>query len=153
MQIWDTTGQEKFQSLGNAFYRGADCCALAFDITNHKSFESLDRWKAGFLEHAAVNDPSTFPFIVLGNKLDKEADRKVPVQKAEAWAKENGSIPFYQTSALENVAVEDAFITMAQAAIKRETENQIFMPATIGGAPGSGLKLGKDNKKKSKTQV
>ena len=32
--IWDTAGQEKFQSLGYAFYRGADCCALVYDITN-----------------------------------------------------------------------------------------------------------------------
>ena len=72
------------------------------------------------MEHAAVNDPSTFPFVVLGNKIDKEQDRKVPTQKAEAWSKENGNIPYYETSALENVAVDDAFITMAQAAIKRE---------------------------------
>ena len=34
LQIWDTAGQEKFQSLGYAFYRGADCCALVYDITN-----------------------------------------------------------------------------------------------------------------------
>ena len=34
LQIWDTAGQEKFQSLGYAFYRGADCVALCYDITN-----------------------------------------------------------------------------------------------------------------------
>lgn len=34
LQIWDTAGQEKFQSLGYAFYRGADCCALVYDITS-----------------------------------------------------------------------------------------------------------------------
>ncbi len=34
MQIWDTAGQERFQSLSTAFYRGADCCCLAFDITS-----------------------------------------------------------------------------------------------------------------------
>ena len=45
LQIWDTAGQEKFQSLGYAFYRGADSCALVFDITNHKSFENLSKWR------------------------------------------------------------------------------------------------------------
>jgi GTPase SAR1 family protein len=35
-QIWDTAGQEKFQSLGQAFYRGADVCMLVYDITNPK---------------------------------------------------------------------------------------------------------------------
>ena len=34
VQIWDTAGQEQYQSLGYTFYRGADCCALCFDLTN-----------------------------------------------------------------------------------------------------------------------
>ena len=34
VKIWDTAGQEKFQSLGYAFYRGADCCAITYDMTN-----------------------------------------------------------------------------------------------------------------------
>ena len=105
------------------------------------------------MEHANVSDPASFPFVVLGNKIDKEPERKVPTQKAEAWAKENGNIPYYETSALEDVAVDDAFVQMAQAAIKREQENQLFMPDKIGGLPGNGLKLGKDDKKKGKTQV
>ena len=36
IQIWDTAGQEKFRSLGGAFYRGADCCVLVYDITNKR---------------------------------------------------------------------------------------------------------------------
>ena len=52
LQIWDTAGQEKFQSLGYAFYRGADCCALVYDITNQQSFEALGRWRDGFNENA-----------------------------------------------------------------------------------------------------
>ena len=33
LQIWDTAGGERFQSLGRAFYRGADCCVLVYDST------------------------------------------------------------------------------------------------------------------------
>lgn len=73
LQIWDTAGQEKFQSLGYAFYRGADCCALVYDLTSAQSFESLDRWKKGFIDNAGPSDPSSFPFVCLGNKLDQEA--------------------------------------------------------------------------------
>jgi GTPase SAR1 family protein len=36
IKIWDTAGQEKFRSLGGAFYRGADCCVLVYDITSKK---------------------------------------------------------------------------------------------------------------------
>ena len=72
LQIWDTAGQEKFQSLGYAFYRGADCCALVYDITNPKSFENLSKWKDGFIENAGPEDPKSFPFVLLGNKIDRE---------------------------------------------------------------------------------
>merc|ERR1712054_701962 len=41
MQLWDTAGQERFQSLGVAFYRGADGCALVFDLTVKNSLEHL----------------------------------------------------------------------------------------------------------------
>lgn len=85
LQIWDTAGQEKFQSLGYAFYRGADCCALVYDITNAKSFENLNKWKDGFIEHAAPHDPHTFPFVLIGNKVDRENERRVKASDAKAW--------------------------------------------------------------------
>ena len=65
MQIWDTAGQERyvdilcrhlvmfslyrFQSHGVAFYRGADCCVLTYDVTAPNTFKSLDSWRDEFL--------------------------------------------------------------------------------------------------------
>lgn len=69
LQIWDTAGQEKFQSLGYAFYRGADCCCLVYDITQSVTLENLDRWKRGFLDNCG-SDTQSFPLVCLGNKLD-----------------------------------------------------------------------------------
>lgn len=63
MQIWDTAGQERFQSLGVAFYRGADCCVLTFDVTNNKSFDTLESWRDEFLIQANPSDPDNFPFV------------------------------------------------------------------------------------------
>lgn len=70
MQIWDTAGQERFQSLGVAFYRGADCCVLVFDVTAPNTFKSLDAWRDEFLIQASPRDPESFPFVVIGNKID-----------------------------------------------------------------------------------
>ena len=81
LQIWDTAGQERFQSLGNSFYRGSDACLLVYDITDPHSLDHLDHWRREFLQHvgggSGLNnlDPtlgqSSFPFVVLGNKMDK----------------------------------------------------------------------------------
>lgn len=81
LQIWDTAGQERFQSLGVAFYRGADCCILVYDITSTKSFESLSSWKDEFVSQSNCRDPDNFPFVILGNKVDKEHERKVSTTK------------------------------------------------------------------------
>ena len=33
-QIWDTAGQEKFQSITQSYYKNSDACIAMFDITN-----------------------------------------------------------------------------------------------------------------------
>lgn len=77
LQIWDTAGQERFQSLGVGFYRGADACLLVYDITDPHSLDSLDKWRSEFLNQVSgglggLSDSATnFPFVVLGNKVDK----------------------------------------------------------------------------------
>lgn len=70
LQIWDTAGQERYQSLGSAFYRGADACVLVYDMTDARSFDALDSWRDEFLISAAPRDPDSFPFVVMGNKVD-----------------------------------------------------------------------------------
>ena len=95
--------------MGSAFYRGADCCALVFDVTNPKTFDNLYKWKAGFLEYAGLKDPSANPFVLLGNKVDLEVDRKITAQKAIDWCKEQGAISYFETSAQQNISVDEAF--------------------------------------------
>lgn len=76
VQLWDTAGQERFQSLGVAFYRGADCCVLVYDVNNAKSFDALDGWRDEFLIQAGPHDPESFPFVLLGNKIDLEEGKR-----------------------------------------------------------------------------
>jgi Ras-related protein Rab-7A len=133
MQIWDTAGQERFQSLGVAFYRGADCCVLVHDVNNAKSFEALDNWRDEFLIQASPQDPENFPFMLLGNKVDVDGGnaRTVSKKKAEAWALSKGGLPYFETSAKEDVNVETAFMQIARNALRNEKEEEIFMPDAI----------------------
>ncbi len=118
-KIWDTAGQEKYHSLGISFYKGSDCCGLVFDITNSKSFETVTNWREEFLLQAAPTDPTSFPFVLIGNKVDKERDeRKVTTQKATQWCKMNGNIPYFEASAKESINVKEIFEQMAKLSIK-----------------------------------
>lgn len=121
MQIWDTAGQERFQSLGVAFYRGADCCVLAFDVTAPNTFRSLESWRDEFLIQASPRDPENFPFVILGNKVDLE-NRAVSAKRAQQWCQSKNDIPYFETSAKEAMNVELAFQTIARNALAQETE-------------------------------
>jgi len=132
LQIWDTAGQERFQSLGVAFYRGADCCVLVYDMTNAKTFESLDSWRDEFLIQASPRDPDNFPFVVIGNKSDLEQKRKVASTRAQEWCKAKHMIPYHETSAATAQNVEAAFQEIARKALKQEKQDEhVYMPATL----------------------
>lgn len=119
LQIWDTAGQERFQSLGMAFYRGADCCVLVYDVNVYKSFDSVQTWHREFLTQADPTDPETFPFVLLGNKVDADDgnSRMVSDKKAREWCNSRGNIPYFETSAKMDINVEDAFLSVAKAAL------------------------------------
>eukprot|EP00005_Dracoamoeba_jomungandri_P002088 CAMPEP_0174252182 /NCGR_PEP_ID=MMETSP0439-20130205/1764_1 /TAXON_ID=0 /ORGANISM="Stereomyxa ramosa, Strain Chinc5" /LENGTH=142 /DNA_ID=CAMNT_0015332683 /DNA_START=204 /DNA_END=632 /DNA_ORIENTATION=+ len=126
LQIWDTAGQERFQSLGSSFYRGSDCCILVYDITNRKSFESLDKWRNEFLLSTGI-DPQDVNFVVVGNKLDLEDRRSVSLKDGLTWA-ENNSAFCFETSAKDATNVTLAFQKAANLATNKIRETP---PITI----------------------
>uniref|UniRef100_A0A7S4JD83 Uncharacterized protein n=2 Tax=Odontella aurita TaxID=265563 RepID=A0A7S4JD83_9STRA len=147
LQIWDTAGQERFQSLGVAFYRGADACLLVYDVTDPRSFDSLDTWRGEFLSQVGKGDGGDFPFVVLGNKVDREGERRIKRPQAEQWcmSKSPGGaigggaigggapIPHFETSAKTAMNVEEAFMEAATLALVQEerdrrNEPELFTP-------------------------
>ena len=42
-----------------------------------ESFDSIKTWREEFLTQGNPDDAENFPFVLIGNKLDKEHDRKV----------------------------------------------------------------------------
>jgi len=138
-RFWNLSNDE---ARTRRFYRGADVCILVYDVTNPKSFEALDTWREEFLVQASPADIENFPFVVLGNKIDRENDRRVPKSKAQAWCKSKGASPlrYFETSAKEAVQVEAAFQEAAQLALAQENTEADFLPETInlGQAPVGG---------------
>ncbi|XP_051026879.1 ras-related protein Rab-9A-like [Acomys russatus] len=108
MQIWDTAGQERFRTLRTPFYRGSDCHLLTFSVHDSQSFQNLNNWKKEFIYYADVEEPETFPFVILGNKIDVN-ERQVSTEEAQAWCKDNGDCPYFETSAEDSTNVAAAF--------------------------------------------
>ena len=68
LQIWDTSGQERFRSLLPSYFRSSNAAILIYDCTNKQSFFNLKH----FIEtiHSSCDD--NIKLILIGNKCDKE---------------------------------------------------------------------------------
>ena len=91
----------------------------------------MNSWREEFLAQSSPKDPESFPFVLVGNKIDKESERKVlhfnfskvfkiTSTKAAQWSKENGQIPYFETSAKDQTNVSEAFEEVARNALKTQ---------------------------------
>ena len=143
LQIWDTAGHEKFMSFGQAFYRGSDCCFLVFDVTNEQSFKALDTWRNDFLNGACPPNPQSFPFVVLGNKVDLVKKRVISIDLAKSWCKRNGNLSYFEVSARDGTNVELAFSDIARKVLKLRKED-------VHDVPVNTISLSEDNVREEK---
>uniref|UniRef100_H3B2K8 RAB7A, member RAS oncogene family n=1 Tax=Latimeria chalumnae TaxID=7897 RepID=H3B2K8_LATCH len=122
VQVWDTAGTERFQSLGTMLYRQTDCCLLVYDVSTSKSFHGVELWRKEFLIQANIADADAdnFPFVVIGNKTDLE-DRQVSHKFAKEWCNSNHLV-YYETSAKDSASVEAAFQVAVAEALKRRKD-------------------------------
>jgi len=127
LQIWDTAGQEKFQSVSTHHYRAADGALLVFDISNEHSFYNLDKWLAEIRDNT---DPNVVIALV-GTKVDLSQRRAIPAEKAQAYAKNNGLL-YLETSSYWDkqqggsedmmVGVERVFLKVLRAIVRQQRD-------------------------------
>ncbi len=111
-QIWDTVGQERFESLTKAYYRDAMGALLVYDVTNMQSFKNM---KTVWYKQLKEYGHERMQIVLVGNKLDGEdggeSKRQVSIKEAVEFAKAN-RMDFVETSALSNKNVECVFRRM-----------------------------------------
>jgi len=83
--LWDTAGQENFNSIIRTYYRGVACALIVVDASNREALLNAQKWLNSFNLHKSAN--TIGKSILLVNKIDLE--RKLSYEDAEAWALEN----------------------------------------------------------------
>lgn len=97
-QIWDTAGQEKYQSLSSNYFKRSQGILIVFDITNKNSFNDVKNWVKMITD---VTNEKCILYLV-GNKKDLEDKRQVSVEAAKKFSKENGITKYIETSIFDN---------------------------------------------------
>ena len=108
MQIWDTVGQDKFNSIVDNYYKTADIAIFVYAINDLKSFNNIENWleklkeKGGnSLSLSNTNEimvDKNMIKILVGNKKDLHKERKVSYQMGEKLKKENNFNLFKEIS-------------------------------------------------------
>ena len=120
LQIWDTAGQERFRSITKNIYRNAHGVLFVYDITNKESFLNIKNWIKDL-----QNVGNDIKGVILGNKIDLEQKREVQKELAEELANKN-EMPFLETSAKQNIKVNEGFDLMINELLKDKNENEII---------------------------
>ncbi|ESP05283.1 hypothetical protein LOTGIDRAFT_103096 [Lottia gigantea] len=128
LMLWDTAGQEEFDAITKAYYRGAQGCVLAFSTVDRDSFEAIETWKK-----KVENEVGEINMVIVQNKIDLIDDAVVQDEEAEALAKKL-RLRFYRTSVKENVNVDEVFRYLSEKYIQELSmvSEDDSLPLTIG---------------------
>jgi len=117
LQLWDTSGQEKFNSLTRSYYQGAKIAILVYDITDYESFSEAKE----LLEDVKSLVESWCVFVLVGNKLDLESNRTVSIEEATNYAKRNDLL-FIEISPKDGTNIDELFRMVLPHIILSESE-------------------------------
>ena len=104
IEIWDTAGQERYKSIASAYYKGARGAIVVYDITSEDSFKNIDLW----IEEVKSKAASNLQIMLIGNKSDLFADRKISKEKGIDKAR-SLNVFLFEASALDKTNVNEAF--------------------------------------------
>jgi len=154
-ELWDTAGQEQYNSLVPMYYRGAVGAVLVYDITSQTSFSRLQKWVVELRNCG----PANLVIVVCGNKADLHEHRQVDTKVADDYVKHIRDTPsgsastsgsssglpapaaiFLETSAKNALNVEQIFFQLWKALPK--PDDKLDDEAGAAAAAGSGAVAG-----------
>lgn len=140
LQIWDTAGQERFRTITSTYYRGTHGVIVVYDVTNGESFANVKRWLSEIDQNCEMVNR-----ILVGNKNDDPERKVVLTEDAQGFA-ERMKIKLFETSAKENINVEEMFNEITRMVLQSKREHKERQHQ----GNDSGIKLGKTVGKKKR---
>uniref|UniRef100_T1IX75 Ras-related protein Rab-23 n=1 Tax=Strigamia maritima TaxID=126957 RepID=T1IX75_STRMM len=103
LMLWDTAGQEEFDAITKAYYRGAQACVLAFSTVDRASFLAVESWKK-----KVEDECGAIPMVLVQNKIDLMDHATLAPEEAEHLARKL-RVRFYRASVKEDLNVNEIF--------------------------------------------
>ena len=137
LQIWDTCGQEIYQSLITNFYRNCSLGIMVYAINNRDSYEHLDLW---LKEIKRESNPDAKIFLI-GNKCDLEKERVVTYEEANIYSEDMEFSKFFEASAKDGINAKEIFIEAARLLYEDYTEYKSEISSSVSEKTNPELKI------------
>ncbi len=116
VNIFDMAGHPIFYEVRNEFYKDTQGVLLVYDVSDRKSFESLDQWITEMRnEIGNPNDVDNIFFVVCANKSDKK--RAVDEVEGRLWA-DSKHFLYFETSAHSGENVTEMFQALFEGVVQ-----------------------------------
>jgi small GTP-binding protein len=122
IKIWDTAGQEKFQSLTKGFFRNAQGIMIVFDVSNIETYDNIKYWAQSIKTHMG-SEIEKIPVIIIGNKMDLK-ERKINKNDAEIYSTTELGYPYFETSAKTGENVDNTVKYLVKEVLKKNKKNK-----------------------------
>ena len=148
LQIWDTAGQEKYNSLTQQYFRNVDGILLIFDLTNEDSFNHIKKWD----DLSKRYETQKIMKILVGNKIDLDDKRKVGKEEIVEYCKKN-QLKYIAASAKDNNKVEKVSDSIINLIVGKRNNEELIADFGISdravSLSGSTLQNIEEEKKKN----
>lgn len=131
--LWDTAGQEEFDTITRSYYRGGGACILAFSTIDRASFEAIPKWKKKVEEECGK-----IAMAIIQNKVDMIDEAAMSPAEAESLARTH-NLKFFRTCVKENLNVKRVFQYLAEQHSRMEAAGTLGRP--VDEVPGPQRKL------------
>jgi len=111
LEILDTAGTEQFTSMRDLYTKSGDGFILVYSIVHKSTFLDVPDLRQ---QISMVKDREDVPVMLVGNKCDMQEVRQVSTQEGKALAAQWGFTGFYETSAKENINIQEVFSELAR---------------------------------------
>ncbi|XP_025092883.1 ras-related protein Rab-32-like isoform X3 [Pomacea canaliculata] len=126
LQLWDIAGQERFGNMTRVYYKEAVGAFVVFDVTRASTFDAVTKWKNDLDSKVQLSDGSPVPCVLLANKCDQTKEGLVNnTAQMDEFCKEKGFIGWYETSAKENINIDDAARFLVTKILEKDKAMQL----------------------------
>lgn len=121
-RIHDTAGQERFKSLPQKYYKGANSFLIFFDVTNEESFNSVKYWIESITENnGKINDE--YELFLVANKIDETESRIIGKNKGKDLANKY-QIKYFEISCLKKINIYELLYEISFFSYKKYKKNE-----------------------------